>query len=148
MTRPEYVLGFRFWNGRVALIRKLRPSWMGGRLNGIGGKVEAQDLCIDFMSAAHAAMVREFREETGLETYPHEWRKFGVLTHDGARIHLFTGSGPGELQQTTDEGVAWYRPDTLYGPFMKNLLWLIPMAMDPDKVYAEIIDNTPVPKEA
>ena len=57
-----YVLGFAFTtDGRVALIQKKRPAWQAGRLNGIGGKVEGTE-------HSAAAMVREFREETGVDT--------------------------------------------------------------------------------
>jgi hypothetical protein len=38
----EYVCGFMFANDftEVALIRKNKPEWQRGKLNGIGGKVE------------------------------------------------------------------------------------------------------------
>jgi hypothetical protein len=44
----EYVVGFAFdTDGRVALIRKNRPEWQAGRLNGIGGHVEATGYTAD-----------------------------------------------------------------------------------------------------
>ena len=56
----DYVAGFCFseCGGRVALIRKLKPEWQRGLLNGIGGKMEPGE-------SLHSAMVREFEEETG-----------------------------------------------------------------------------------
>jgi 8-oxo-dGTP pyrophosphatase MutT (NUDIX family) len=55
----RYTLGFCFDQECkvVALIKKARPDWMRGKLNGIGGKVEAGE---DHLSGH----VREFGEET------------------------------------------------------------------------------------
>lgn len=40
----KYVLGFMFSTEdrgqKVALIKKLKPKWQAGLLNGIGGKIE------------------------------------------------------------------------------------------------------------
>jgi 8-oxo-dGTP pyrophosphatase MutT (NUDIX family) len=52
--RPEQVL----------LIRKAKPEWQRGRLNGIGGKCE--DKKDGFMESPLETTVREFYEETGL----------------------------------------------------------------------------------
>src|SRR5690349_13991679 len=39
--QQAYALGFLFdGTGRVVLIRKRRPAWQAGLLNGVGGKVE------------------------------------------------------------------------------------------------------------
>ncbi len=56
----DYVAGFYFseCGERVALIRKLKPEWQRGWLNGIGGKVEPGESPL-------SAMVREFEEEAG-----------------------------------------------------------------------------------
>lgn len=163
----EYVLGFRFREhlgvAQVALIRKRRPSWQAGRLNGVGGKLETCDfetvlrdmglgLTRDFPESSPAlyAMSREFCEETGLLVPRSEWRRFGVLTHLGHPVHLFTSFGDGEITSTTDEEVDWYdvhdlqwRSDT-----MRNLSWAIPMALDPSNVFAQIEDNSPIHQKA
>src|SRR5690242_8153539 len=77
----EYVVGFALDNfGRVALIRKNRPDWQKGSLNGIGGHIEQGE-------TAYAAMVREFQEETGVEI--RDWSKFVVMDFPGARIHFY-----------------------------------------------------------
>ena len=97
----DYCLGFAFdMSGcRVALLRKRRPSWMAGKLNGIGGKVEGSE-------SPHDAMVREFQEETGLAVP--EFLPFGVQDGKGYRIHLFAQMLPDlhQLRNTTDEVVA------------------------------------------
>jgi len=66
----HYVCGFMFSGDykQVLLIKKKRPDWQAGKWNGIGGHVEDSD-----ESPAHA-MAREFREETGVETAPGDWR--------------------------------------------------------------------------
>lgn len=49
----------------VALIRKARPSWQAGRLNGIGGSIEPGETAL-------SAMRREFEEEAGVVI--EDWR--------------------------------------------------------------------------
>ena len=67
----NYVCGLMFSPelDRVALIRKNRPEFQRGRLNGIGGKIEENETPID-------AMVREFWEETGCKTDHSDWVLF------------------------------------------------------------------------
>lgn len=142
----EYVLGFRV-RGRtsthpqVALIRKVKPTWQAGKLNGVGGKVEEYD------AGLVNAMVREFREETGVMTDVKEWRRFGRLQHGSSIIHLYESDAlKGEqLQTTTAEPVGWYYVEQLSSlNTMGNLAWLVPLALDKDKVTATIIDNSEV----
>jgi 8-oxo-dGTP pyrophosphatase MutT (NUDIX family) len=76
----NYVLGFAFTpDGSVALIRKIKPEWQAGKLNGVGGKIEDWD-----PSDVHA-MTREFQEETGVFLEPHLWREVGVVNFGGHR---------------------------------------------------------------
>lgn len=65
-----YVVGFAFDPlGKVYLIRKNRPTWQVGLLNGIGGKVEPFESSI-------AAMSREFFEECGVDVPTDRWKLF------------------------------------------------------------------------
>lgn len=103
-----YVVGFmfsmvEFYSGTypmVALIRKNRPEWQKGRLNGIGGKIEPGELPDD-------AMVREFKEETGLEFKG--WRQF--MRQYGAEevlyfyVALVERPVLDQLKTTTDETI-------------------------------------------
>ena len=58
--KKTYVAGFLFSpdRSRVLLIRKNRPAWQAGKLNGLGGKIEPGE-------TPPQAMRREFREEQG-----------------------------------------------------------------------------------
>lgn len=158
----NYVLGFRIRRSgtdaaEVALIVKNRPHWQAGKLNGIGGKIEWADhqelaartgtLYTEVGPAiAQIAMVREFREETGVDTVESDWRHFGTLNHCGALIYLFVSFGQAALRSLTDEPVLWVPVDELHAwRAMPNLAWLVPMAMDKSNVVAEIVDNSPIP---
>jgi len=79
----NYVLGFLFNNklDKVILIEKNRPEFLKGKLNGIGGKVELNETYID-------AIVREFKEETGIDIHHEEWNDLGEIKDN----HFFVQS--------------------------------------------------------
>jgi 8-oxo-dGTP pyrophosphatase MutT (NUDIX family) len=78
-----YVLGFAFtFDGRVALIRKNRPEWQAGRLNGIGGHVSDVESHI-------SAMAREFYEETGTHIPQELWTYRGLMRGEDWVVHVF-----------------------------------------------------------
>jgi 8-oxo-dGTP diphosphatase len=78
----NYVVGFLFNESQdfVVLIRKNRPDWQKGKLNGVGGKIEEGE-------AAKAAMQREFFEETGVAI--NDWQEFGMMTGTDWAVSLF-----------------------------------------------------------
>ena len=135
----EYCLGFMFEpRGKVvALIRKNKPAWQKGKLNGIGGKIEPGETPID-------AMVREFQEEAGVFVPADRWTKFCRLHWSGGVVHVFKSFGTlGGLKTMTDEKVETHSLYWLWDegdPIVPNLWWLIPMALDKDSVYAEVQD--------
>lgn len=55
----KYSIGLLHCKGFVAMVRKARPPWQAGKLNLPGGKLQDGE-------TYHAALVREFQEETGL----------------------------------------------------------------------------------
>jgi 8-oxo-dGTP diphosphatase len=123
----NYTVGFLFNTDgdRVALIRKLRPEWQKGLLNGIGGHVESGETRLE-------AMHREFREETGLEGLDwHRYMTLYTIEPEAAQIGFFYAIGdPCEAESVTDEQIEVHyiealmvRPDTLNG-----LAWEIAMA--------------------
>ena len=129
----EWVAGFLFLNNSVALIRKARPEWQRGKLNGVGGKVEKGE-------TPHKAMDREWSEET--EAPSQIWFKFSTLDWSGGRVHFFaarTEKAPWSFRRDTDERVEWYAvEETTFAQAIPNLRWLIPMALDKDNVIAQV----------
>lgn len=128
----EYVLGFAFSPfGWVALIRKNRPDWQAGRLNGIGGKVEHSD------DTYADAMEREFREETGVVIPANEWRYVGVMQktqgfhfeeRSGFAVHILTATDPKvcDVLSKTDEQIYLMSPDQMRrNAHLENVPWLI-----------------------
>lgn len=122
--RP-YVLGFFTGEGKVALIRKRRPKWQAGLLNGIGGRMEPGEAPID-------AMAREFREETGV-VRPISWRLYCVVTNRNAgyRIHVFHATGDlAELRTVTDEALEHHDVNLLPPDVVSKVRWLLPLGLD------------------
>src|SRR5271157_1502939 len=69
IIKPRYVDGLMFdpTYSRVVVIRKTKPEWQAGLLNCVGGKIEpGEDI--------EMAMIREFREETGVSIGG--WKRF------------------------------------------------------------------------
>lgn len=123
----EYVAGLMFSpNGRaVALIRKERPDWMKGKLNAIGGKIEEGE-------SPYEAMVREFKEETGL-LVDSGWTRFLVLRtiHDTV-IHFFYIKSVlvHRVSTLTDEHVDVYSVKSATRHIcVSNVPWIMRMAL-------------------
>lgn len=126
----NYVLGFLFSGGNleaVSLIRKNKPNWQAGKLNGIGGKIEAGE-------TPRRAMSREFHEEAGVDIQPGLWTSVTkIVFATGDEMHVFAYHAqqrPPVLVPKTPETPCYYetqivpiRQDTI-----DNLCWLIPMA--------------------
>ena len=113
----------------MALIKKNRPAWQAGKLNGIGGQIETYDENPDM------AMVREFKEETGVNQP--SWYLFaeysGYDFHDFV-IHIFCQKGDlSQLETVTDEEIKIVEVDSIRRrnedcKVINNLYWLIPLA--------------------
>lgn len=125
----KYVAGFMFnaTKDAVALIRKSKPSWQKGLLNGVGGKIEDGE-------TPEFAMMREFCEETGATTHPGEWRHYARLTGTDWCVELFTATGDIAALKSMEEepiqlvlvkGITITR-----GDMVENLPWLIAAALD------------------
>lgn len=124
----EYVVGFMFSYdlSKVALIEKKRPKWQAGLLNGVGGHKEKDESIL-------STMIREFEEETGMLTFPHNWSRYARISEYGSfSVHCFASRGSMELiNSPTDEIVVVTKVKDLYGlKLVDNCRWLIPMALD------------------
>lgn len=140
MDKKEYVLGFAFNedNSKVALIRKNRPEWQKGLLNGIGGKVEPTD------SSGMRSMEREFFEETGLNGLI--WDYVGKMSSDDWIVYVYKSNynDLSKIQSTTDEEVIVCNIYDIYlnkYDIIENIKWLIAMCATKDAINNKIFLN-------
>lgn len=136
----EYSAGFMFDASRsqVALIRKNRPDWQAGKLNGIGGHVER---CETFREA----MAREFEEETGVKHLLNEWYPFAVLRGHGHVVSFFRSFSDSvfHVKTKTDEWISLYRVSELERlPIIPNVHWLIRMALSMEHESTSLFEIT------
>lgn len=133
--QTKYVLGFLFSldKKQVALIEKRQPDWQAGFLNGIGGKIEPNELPLD-------AMIREFKEETGYEFT--DWTAFNSLQgyNSGTKswiVYTFRGFGDVDKVNTTESEIIYVVnvSDIRTLKVINNLQWLIPLALDTDEIF-------------
>ena len=126
----KYVLGFAFSEdlSKVLLIRKDHPEWQKGKLNGVGGKINSKEF-----EHHIEAMVREFKEEVGIDSSKYDWH------------HLVDMSGPGwecrvywsytlDIEQArqleAEEPVIKYVCDLMEEVCIENVPWLVHLALD------------------
>jgi 8-oxo-dGTP diphosphatase len=131
----EYVCGFLFSpdRARVLLIRKRRPAWQAGKLNGVGGKIEPRE-------TAPEAMRREFHEETGLHVS--DWQHVVTLrgpddfgSGRGWAGHFFRAFGDAaSARSMTDELLEVHEARSLPLDVIPNLRWIIPLLLDDEAV--------------
>ena len=138
----NYVAGFLFNDSKthVALIKKERPEWQRGLLNGVGGKVEPTD------DSPLVSIQREFFEEVGV-MYQY-WRYFMILQGTGWKVFFFKAFNSAALNKVrpcTDEKPEIIKVSELHKfPVIPNLHWIIPMALEKDgisNIYYEILEK-------
>ena len=144
----NYVCGYMFSPDKslVALIWKNRPDWQKGKLNGIGGKIEPEDVIKNRFNAALQAMQRKFFEETGVKTSPNDWELFVTVgSHPNTpnefkqdEVYYFRSFSANiySIRRTTDE-VPFVIPvkDVVLYPQVNHNQWLLPMALNYSGVY-------------
>ena len=139
MQPEQYTVGLCFdtTGDNLLLMRKGRPSWQKGLLNGVGGKIDPYE-------SALACMIRKFLEEAGIRTRTDQWHFVLTLVDDTApkvSVYFFTIFDTGVFQDavTQDEDEPLERFDTqeFLGTLMErrditaDLQWFIPfIALD------------------
>lgn len=142
----SYCLGFAFWvgsairgNDEVLLIRKNKPSWQKGKLNGVGGFIEDGESPVE-------AMVREFKEETNLVTENTDWEErvhLQGIDEDKNKWEVFIFSSSldfSKAESITDEKLEVVNLSNLSSrkDLMFNLHWIIPFCLDHDQECVEV----------
>lgn len=128
MSFTVYVVGFAFSENfeSVALIRKNRPEWQKGLLNGIGGQVDPYE-------GPHEAIVREVHEESGVMI--EDWRHYATLNGKDFCVDMFackTDQLP-NMRSMTDEEIVITDTALIHvikGDAVENLAWLVGLAID------------------
>lgn len=129
MKRKHYVVGLIFsqHEGRIALLRKTHPPWQKGKLNGVGGHIEQDEEPLE-------AMIREAKEEVGLEKMP--WEHIAILKGPAWTLHVYKTNLPApfepeELMGQEDERVEVHVTSQLsFLELIPNLRYLIPFAIN------------------
>lgn len=136
----QFVAGFMVSESRefVLLIRKQKPDWQKGKLNGVGGKVEKGETPIQ-------AMIREFHEEVGFKINRPWDLRLSLVGHKDWEVHFFVNFFPDIWNmipgnQEHGEKTEAFRLDCLWesGSVIPNLKWIIPYCLDLNAQYARI----------
>lgn len=122
----KYVVGFMFDPKEygVLLIKKKKPDWQKGKLNGIGGKIEEGETSFE-------AMRREFREEVGIDYT--EWSYVITMYGEDWSVDVFSAiayqvHGHKKMEKEVPVYIGLHELDKY--PLISNLYWLIPMCLD------------------
>lgn len=133
----EYVAGFCFDTAgeRVVLVRKAKPAWQAGLLNGVGGKVEPGESPAD-------AMRREFLEEAGVDVVG--WQAYAAVAGDWGRVDFFRvfvdEDVLAQVRTMEAEPVEVFDVDQLPQlAHVANLSWLVPLARYRRDTYAPVL---------
>jgi 8-oxo-dGTP diphosphatase len=135
---PRWVAGFLIEGGEgdytgVVLVRKNRPVWQSGYLNGVGGHIEPGE-------TPEHAMRREFQEEAGLDVP--DWHHFATVECPAGAIAFFRAfCDAAEVQTMTDEPIEVRSVDEVLasGECLPNLSWLLPLAVYTHDTYAPVV---------
>lgn len=131
----KYVLGFMFSlnKSQVLLIEKNHPDWQKGKLNGIGGTIEEGE-------QENYAMVREFKEETGLNTNIIDWDLFAILQNENKEGLVYCykafSNNIWNAKTITDEKIITldFNMTSLdVHSILENLNYLIPLALTSER---------------
>lgn len=124
----NYVLGFLFSKdvSQVVMIQKNHPDFMAGKLNGLGGLIQEGETALE-------AMIREFKEESGLSIT--DWVMFKTITGEnpageGYAIFCYQASSEDYHKAKTNSD---------------ELVWLVPTTnLDQQKLVAPCLELIPL----
>jgi 8-oxo-dGTP diphosphatase len=129
-TKPAFVLALLYSadQRQVVLMRRTRPAWQAGRVNGLGGRLVPGE-------SAAAAARREVREECGVDVA--EWREVLVWEDAEYVMHVLSAVSEQAREARTleDQGVFLADVDALPSNVIDNLRWLVPLALDADVAF-------------
>lgn len=112
-------------------ILKNRPPFQAGKVNGVGGKIE-------WSESYYEAMVREFREETGVQTKAEDWELIVTLNGQDFVVYYFRSfveQFP-PVKTVTDEHLTFFMLEELYAvPMLDNMRWMFPLAFSSGIVF-------------
>lgn len=114
---------------KVALIRKAKPDWQKGKLNGVGGHVEDRETFAQ-------CMTREFQEETGIETFEFNWTLMVEQRGVDYILAVFKAHHQNTdlptFKSANNEPVEWYDVATLCArtDVIPNIKWFTWLAFD------------------
>lgn len=130
MKQQLYVAGFMFSPDfeNVVLIEKEKPEWQKGKYNAIGGKIEPGE-------APLAAMVREFEEETSIQTKIEDWNDLCTIGDDAYEVYFYFCANKNWRDYMTCETEKVFHIHVMDLPdirhrMIENLNWLIPLCID------------------
>ena len=128
----NYVLGIAYsaHKNKVLLMKKNRPNWQKGLLNGIGGKIEINE-------TPEHAITRECYEECGLYL---DWNGRGKMfgrNNDGSEFlcyifYAYDDSIFDFIQKEDEELFIYDIKDVFNFPLIPNLHFLIPFGLFDD----------------
>lgn len=141
----NYVCGFFVSGNTLSLIKKNKPEWQKGKLNGLGGKIEEGE-------TSQEAMQREFREEAGLDIPASSWKHRITLKGKDFCVHFFVAfewhldKSYSEYMVTSNcsEGeIAYYPFSTIHAQpdLIPNLRWIIPFCLQTQFSPIEVEDK-------
>lgn len=124
----RYTLGFIFTKDlkKVLLMRKTKPAWQAGRLNGVGGKIEPGEDAV-------TCIAREVEEETNLRIPKEAFRLVGCFHGQEWSMDVFSHAYQGDGQDAISreaEPVDWFSVEPLPDTVIPNLRWMIPFALE------------------
>ena len=109
-------------------MRRTRPAWQAGRVNGLGGRIAPGE------SAASSAR-REVREECGVDVAV--WREVLVWEDAEYVMHVLSAVSDVAREARTLEDQEIFLADVNALPHnvIDNLRWLVPLALDADVAF-------------